>query len=156
MLSAGDVQAMDRPALRALLGAGHPIAPGALDDSSYHGTSLGLPGLVVKLTWKHFRKVFQRDPSTGALRGWNVRLKDDVTFGHYGVVPLEGRTVPAPCGDGLLIDYGLGSHGPLSLLRDPIVAVNAGSSDLLLGWTYVELGALRFGTPSFFTLERER
>jgi hypothetical protein len=34
--------------------------------------------------------------------------------------------------------------------------VNAGSSDALLGWSYVDLGAWRVGTPSYFTLERDR
>ena len=33
------------------------------------------------------------------------------------------------------------------------MAVHEGSAELLLGWTYLELGALRVGTPSYFTLE---
>ena len=49
----------------------------------------------------------------------------------------------------LLIDYGK------SGTRDPLVAVKEGSSELLLGWTYLDLGVTRIGTPSFFVLERE-
>ena len=41
------------------------------------GTSLGLPALVEKLTWKTFQKTFYRDPRTGRLLGWNVRLEQD-------------------------------------------------------------------------------
>ena len=41
------------------------------------------------------------------------------------------------------------------LMRDPIVAVNPGSADLLLGWSYLDLGRVQVGTPSFFSLERD-
>ena len=40
-------------------------------------------------------------------------------------------------------------------VRDALVAVNPGSTDLLLGALYLELGGKRARTPSFFTLERE-
>src|SRR5439155_24020627 len=81
------------------------------------------------------------------------------TFGHYRVVPAAGRRMPRPCTQGLLIDYGLGGNArfdPMSLMRDPLVAIHAGSVELLLGWSYVDLGWLRVRTPSFFLLERER
>jgi hypothetical protein len=58
---------------------------------------------------------------------------------------------------GLLLDYGLGGNGaldPTSLVRDPIVALTPGSADVLLGWTYLDLGFARVGTPSYFLLER--
>ena len=136
----------------------------------------GLPGWIERLSWKTFQKVFHRDPKTGALRGWNVRLKqtgldgesvpltnrqgEPRTFGHYHVVPLTSRPLPRRrrLERGLLIDYGLGRNGrldPIGRLRDPIVAVNPDSAELLLGWTYADLGLARVGTPSFFTLERE-
>ena len=59
----------DHAELRAHLLAGHPIDPAALDDTEYHGISLGLPGWVDRLTWKKFFKVFHRDGATGRLRG---------------------------------------------------------------------------------------
>jgi hypothetical protein len=34
------------------------------------------------------------------------------------------------------------------------VAVEAGNANLLLGWTYLDVAGVRFGTPSYFTLER--
>jgi len=162
-----------RDELRALLRAGRPVDPDALADTAYKGISLGLPAWVDRLAWKTFQKVFHRDPRTGRLRGWNVRVEQHgvdapsvpqrkrgvpVTFGHFAVVPLAGYRTPLPCGDGLMLDYGLGGNAaldPVRLLRDPIVALVDGSAELLLGWSYVDLGVARVGTPSFFTLERE-
>ncbi len=173
MLTRGALLGMRKSDLLAAMQGGHPIDPAWLDDTEYRGTSLGLPEIVERLTWKTFKKVFHRDRATGHLRGWNVRLEqrgidgpsvpmrrrgEMVTFGHYRVVPLQGRRTPAACGPGLLIDYGLGQNGrldPVGLLRDPIVAVNAGDRDLLLGWSYLDLGAIQVGTPSFFALSYE-
>jgi hypothetical protein len=160
---------MDRPALARLMREGHPIDPRALDDSQYRGVSLGLPGLVVKMTWLKFRKTFHRDPETGTLRGWNVRLEQNGldapslprtkkgrtwAFGHYEVVRGDERV---PRGSqGLLIDYGLGGNrGFGGRIRDPLIALSAGSADALLGWSYLDLGLARVGTPSWFLLERE-
>ena len=67
--------------------------------------------------------------------------------------------MPRPCNRGLLLDYGLGGNppwDPLSRMRDPIVALAPGRSDLLLGWSYLDLGRIDVPTPSFFLLERER
>lgn len=156
------VLALDRAGLAALMAGGFAIDERSLDDSQYRGVSLGLPHVIEAITWKTFRKTFHRDPRTRRLRGWNVRLEQTgidgpavplEVFGHYGVAPL-GPT-PRPCGPGLLIDYSAGSRGALGRLRDPIVAVNAGSVDLLLGWSYLDLGPVRLSTPSYFLLVRE-
>lgn len=170
MLRARDLLNATRKELTSRLLGGHPVDPTALDDTEYRGTSLGLPAFVERLTWKTFRKVFHRDTETGRLRGWNVRLVqhgidgpsepetkrgEPVTFGHYLVV--DAPQVEAP--RGLLLDYGLGQNGrfdPVSLVRDPVVALEEGSVEVLLGWTYLELTPrVRIGTPSFFVLERE-
>lgn len=157
------ILALDRRGLAELMARGHAIDEHALDDSQYRGISLGLPHVVERLTWKTFRKAFHRDRDTGRLRGWNERLQQTgldgpsiplERFGHYGVTAL-GRT-PRPCGPGLLIDYQLGSRGPLARVRDPIVALEAGSVERLLGWSFVELGFMQIPTPSYFLLERER
>lgn len=173
MTSRDDLLRMDRPALRAVLRAGHSIDLAALDDTAYRGISLGLPGWVDRLAWKTFQKVFHRDPAGGSLRGWNVRVAQrdldapslplerrgvPFTFGHFRVRDVAGYRVPGGCGAGLVLDYGLGGNAPwdpIRVLRDPVVAVAPGSADLLLGWSYVDLGAMRLGTPSFFVLERE-
>ncbi len=169
MPTAAELHAMTRKELMQVLRAGHPVDPAALDDTEYRGTSLGLGRLLERLTWKKFRKTFHRDPRTGHLRGWNVRLVQDgldapdtprtrrdvpVTFGHYRVVPPEGHRLPFPT-PGLLIHYGLGGNArldPLNRGRDPLVAVTPGDPTLLLGWTYLDWG-FTVGTPSFFTLE---
>jgi len=161
----------DRRRLMELLRGGHPIDPESLDDTVYEGIALGLGRIVERLTWKKFAKTFCRDG--GHLRGWNVRIDQDgldapwtatrgrdgqpKMFGHYRVVEPPARTWPGT-DRGLLIHYGLGGNkrrDPLGRARDPIVALNPGSADLLLGWTYLEppIGPL-VPTPSFFSLKR--
>ena len=163
MLTAAQLRTFDRASLAAIMERGHSIDRSALDDTMWRGVSLGLPSMVEALTWKTFCKVFHRDRSTGALRGWNVKVEQRgvdapivplrrrgarVTFGHYRVIDGD-----AP---GLLIDYGAFERGVLGRLRDPIVAVNDGRCDLLLGRSFVDLGAVgRVPTPSFFSLELE-
>lgn len=152
--------------------AGHPIDPRALEDAEYRGVSLGLPAFVEKLTWKTFKKVFHRDRATGLLRGWNVRMEQHglggpfvakqrrgapFTFGHFAVVDAN-RRAPRGCDQGLLLDYGAGHNAwfdPTGLLRDPIVALTAGSAEQLFGRSYVAVGKRWIGTPSFFLLERD-
>ncbi len=172
MISATEIHRMSRQELAELLQGGQPIDPEAIADREFKGTSLGLPGIVEKLTWKKFKKVFCRDQKTGALRGWNVRLEQNglqepcvplklsggrpKTFGHYQVLPLSGYRPPLPVPHGLMLDYGRGGnkrHDPAGRLRDPIVALERGNAELLLGWTYLDLGLRRVGTPSYFTLE---
>lgn len=156
MVTAADLLDVPRKELARLLREGHAIDAAALDDRQYKGTSLGLPAWIEALTWKTFVKTFHRDPETGALRGWNVRLEQDgvdaptrprttrtgdpKTFGHYTVI--DG---PGP---GLLIKY----KG--SPLRDPLVALNPGDPSLLLGFSYLALG-VRVNTPSYFTLQAD-
>lgn len=164
-----DYLALSGRGLAAALADGHPVDPGALDDSRYLGISLGLPGVVDRLLWKTFMKTFHRDPA-GHLRGWNVRLEqtgwegepvpktrrgEPICFGHYRVLTPQ-RPHRAPPGS-LLLDYGRGGNpalDPTGLLRDPLVAVAPDSVELLLGWTWVDLPGLRLGTPSYFLLRR--
>jgi hypothetical protein len=170
VLTADEVRALDRASLGVLLREGHSIDAASLANTRYRGTSLGLPAFVERLTWKTFRKVFHHDAARNELRGWNVRVEqrgiDDetvplrrggraVSFGHYRVVEPHARQVPSGCDRGLLIDYGAYERGPMGRVRDPIVAVNEGSNELLLGWSYVDVGFATMGTPIFFTLQRE-
>ena len=173
MTTVDDFLDLDNRALMQALESGHPIDPAALDDTEYRGVSLGLPSAIERLSWKTFKKVFHRDPETGALRGWNVRIEqtgdihgayepmmkkgERFTFGHYEVVSPEGHRMPCKS-NGLLIHYGLGKNGaldPIRRVRDPLVAVEEGSVELLLGWSYVDLGLTTVGTPSFFALTRD-
>ena len=166
--------AMSRRELGAVLRSGFPIDPCELDDFEFKGLSLGLPRFVEALTWKQFKKVFHRDTDSGRLRGWNVRMEQGpldepwrpqiskgkpVTFGHFRVTDGVGARVPEGVGAGLLIDYGAENPqwwNSFRWLRDPIVAVNEGDSRLLLGWSYLDFGIGRLGTPSFFSLQRDQ
>ena len=168
-----------RPAdLRRLLAEGHPIDPRALEGWSYRGVSLGLPHVIEKLSWKTFQKAFWRNPQDGRLLGWNVRLEqegadapsrpkrdrhgDPLTTWFYEVLsPAEAklpRSWPRGFDRGLVIDYGRANNPILDtvrLVKDPLVALEPGNSDLLLGVSAVALPGLCLKTPSWFLLERE-
>ena len=172
LCTAADLRAMSNQELRHVLIHGHPIAPERLDNTMYKGVSLGLPGWMVKLTWLTFRKTFYRCPDSQDLRGWNVRMEQTglegarhprtrngkpQTFGHYHVVSPTEHLCPFDY-QGLLIHYGVSPNStidPVRRVRDPLVAVNEGSTELLLGWSYLDLGVGQIGTPSYFTLEYE-
>jgi len=158
-------------ALHRRLLAGHPIDPSRLDGTEYHGIALGNPRFVEWLTWKTFKKVFHREAATGILRGWNVavvqrgvggpfedrfRRGRRVTYWHYEVHPAARYRTARPYPHAQVIDYGRGERGALNpqrLVRDPLVALRAGSVDLLLGFSYLDLG-FRLPTPTFFALVR--
>jgi hypothetical protein len=168
-----------RPAeLRRRLAEGHPIDPRALEGWSYRGVSLGLPRVVEKLSWKTFQKVFWRNPADGRLLGWNVRLEQDgvdapsrpkrdrhgeplTTWFYEVLTPTEAklpRSWPRGFNQGLVIDYARANNPALDTVRvvkDPLVALEPGNSDLLLGVSAVALPGLCVKTPSWFLLERE-
>jgi hypothetical protein len=148
-------------ALHRALRSGHAIDQRALDDTEYQGISVGLPHFVERFTWKTFTKTFHRDPETGDLRGWNVRMqqtgiegepialmRDGVpfTWGHYRVHDEKSR---------LMIDYGVPSNPFfVSRMRDPLVAVSKDDPSVLLGVSYFDLGLFRLLTPTYFVLVR--
>ena len=165
------VSTMSRPELRLQMHAGQPIDIATLGDTAWFGISLGLPGWVERLSWKTFCKCFRREPSTGRVFGWNVRLRQDgvgappvplyregraITFGHFEVVPQVPRGPASDISRGLLLDYGKGDNGwwdPIGLLRDPLVALQPEAGAPLLGWSWVAIGP-GIGTPSYFLLSR--
>ncbi|MFO0555881.1 MAG: hypothetical protein U0271_46315 [Polyangiaceae bacterium] len=166
-----------RPAeLGDLLRKGYSIDPGALADANYFGVSLGLPAIVERFTWKVFRKAFRRDPASGRVVGFNVRLQQlgiggpaepmlkrgkPIEFGPFAVTELPPDGSPFGCRAGVLLDYGVPASAlsPLGLVRDPLVALEPGSVELLLGATYLASPLSRRSsiakTPSFFVLRRE-
>lgn len=166
-----DLVALGAAGLDRVMKSGHPIEPDVLAGREYDGVSLNLPKVIVRLTWLKFAKVFHRE-ADGSLRGWNCRVvqspldqpwelerKDGepVTYGHYAVVPVGSYRMPRAYSAGLMLDYGLGGNprtDPSARMRDPIVAVNEGDSTLLLGWSYIDVGLARVGTPSYFALRR--
>lgn len=168
---ADDLHRMPARERRRLLVEGHPIDPAALEGWAYRGISLGLPRLVERLSWKTFQKVFHRD-GAGRLVGWNVRLEQDgvsapsrprrrggvpVTTWHFEVVSPAGTRTPPGFDRGLIIDYGRRRQpifDTMRFARDPLVALDAGSADKLLGVTWLAVGA-QVETPTWFLLERE-
>lgn len=145
-----DLLAATGSQLAAYLAAGHPLAPEQLAGHEYHGTSLGLPAWIERATWKTFVKAFVADGD--GVRGWNVRVDQrapfspklkggkPITFGHFAVV-RDGEHV--------MLEYD-------GVLRDPLVALDAGSADRLLGCSLVDIAGVRLPTPSYFLLERGR
>lgn len=161
MLTAKDIARLPRDGLEALLAGGHPVTPDDLAGHAYFGVSLGLPALVERLTWKVFAKAFFH--AGGAVAGCNVRLEQHGVEGPLvprrdarGEPETFGPFVVRPSARGVLLDYGASapSWSPLARLRDPLVAVNAGSTDLLVGTTRVAVPWGEARTPSYFTLER--
>jgi hypothetical protein len=158
--------------LRRLLAEGHRVDPRALEGWAYRGTVLGLPRLLERATWQTFQKTFHRQPETGRLVGWNVRLHQDglgapsrpltsqgvpVTTWPYEVVD-PGDTHLAPgFTRGLVIDYGpfAGAFDPLRVVKDPLVALEPRNADTLLGVSLVSLHGACLETPTWFVLERE-
>ena len=173
MTTARELRQATTRVLREHIVKGHAVDPGDLEGWVYRGTSLGLPGFVERLTWKTFQKTFYRDPVSGRLRGWNVRLEQDgvdapsrpklrrgrpVTEWYYEVVPPRGLSAPRGFDRGLIIDYSLGDNPPgiMRLIKDPLVALATGSADELLGVSYLVVAGRTLETPTYFTLERER
>jgi hypothetical protein len=171
--TARDLRHASTRELREHIVHGHPVDPALLEGWVYRGTSLGLPSLVERLTWKTFQKTFYRDPTSGRLLGWNVRLEQDgvdapsrpklrrgrpVTEWHYEVIPPEGVPMPRGFDRGLVIDYSRATNplGTIGFMKDPLVALTAGSADDLLGVSYVVVGGRCLETPTYFTLEREQ
>lgn len=166
MTTLEDLLALGRPALAAVLRAGHDIDPEALADREFHGVSLGLPRVVERLTWKKFKKVFVSGEA--GLTGYNEAVEQNglaapwvskrnagrpVRYGHYRVRTSPDPHAPSDFTRGLLIDYGPDNPmPPMRFIRDPLVAVNPGSAELLLGVSYLDLGPLKTVLPTYFAL----
>lgn len=160
------------PTLMARLGRGHSVSAAQIAGHAYKGISLGLPHWIERVTWKKFRKVFVHDGVRGVVRGWNERVEQDDLgapcrprmrggavwrFGHFRVLDATLAELPSGCIASALLDYGAGHPAwhPLSRMRDPLVALEPGATERLLGWSYLDAGLVRVPTPSFFLLERE-
>jgi len=168
--------------LAEALASGHPVAASDLAGWLYQGVSLGLPRWLERLTWSVFVKGFAADGA--AVRGWNVRIRqgDDrlldagaalhaevrrgapFVFGHFHAVSVEvwrasGRPARGLPAHGLMLDYRHAANprlDPTRLVRDPLVALQAGDPTLLLGRSMVEFADRLWGTPSYFVLRRWR
>ena len=124
--------------LEALLRSGLPFDVETLGDSLWHGYSLAMAAPVFKL-FGRFGKAFVRDPVSGRIRGWNVRMRQGVdawtpalfrgravTYGHYEVIDEPQGQLSDLYPNAFMIDYGKGGNprlDPTNRVRDPIVAL---------------------------------
>ena len=166
-----DLMAMDRRQLHTTLHHGHPLDLEALADTQYLGVDLSLPPILTRLLWQTFRKTFMRDAHSGVLRGWNVKMRQNGidgpavpltdrsgvarTFGHYHVRPVNGLRFPRGWSGRDYLDYGCAGNYRTDVARflaAPLVAVNSGCSDLLLGWEIGHIGDRFIPLPIYFAL----
>ena len=165
-LELDDLMTMSGKELHAIMAAAHPIDPDAIVGKQFLGTDLSMPKIGQKILWQTFRKTFVRDEEHGDVRGWNVRMeqrgihgaqvpmrrKDGTpkSFAHYRLRSAEGRRWPRGWVGGHYLDYTIAGN-PLAegLMTTPIVAVNEGSSDLILGWEIFSIGG-RLIAPSMY------
>ncbi len=168
-----ELMAMDKKQVAEVFLNGHAIPPGSLDNTQYQGIDLTMPKIFHKLMWQTFRKTFYRDPVSGVLRGWNQRMEQTgvgapyvpklkkgqpMTFGHYHVLPAEGVTFPRKWQGADYLDYGVAGNtyfdfGKLGFC--PLVAVNEGSADLLLGWEVFKIGNTFLPLNDYWALKLE-
>jgi len=169
-----DVLAMSSRELGALVDGAMPLDLEALADTTYTGIDLSMPELFHKLMWKTFRKTFHRDPRTSALRGWNVKVEQTgheappapkrdrhgraLTFGHYEVREAAGLRFPSGPRGGHYLDYRVAGNrrsDPARFGYCPLVAVNEGSMELLLGWEVFKIGPVFVPLDDYWVLVRE-
>jgi hypothetical protein len=166
---------MSNSELYEIVRQANPLDLDAIADTTYTGIDLSMPDWFHKLMWKSFRKTFHRDPVSGRIRGWNVKVEQTgwetpplpkrdskgraLTFGHYEVRSAQGVRFPRGWTGPHYIDYRMaGNHFwefPANAGFCPLVSVNAGSSDLLLGWEVFNVAGLRIPLNDFWVLKRE-
>lgn len=153
---------------------GHPIPVNDLHNTQYLGVDLSLPSWVNKILWKTFRKTFYKDPATGILRGWNVKLEqtgydfptqskrndkgEELAFGHYHLCSAVGKSFPQGWQGTDYLDYGVAGNAALDPARlgyCPLVAVNEGSDELLLGWEVFKIGNIFLPLNDYWLLKKE-
>lgn len=173
-LTLSDMLEMRADALYEVVCTAHPLDLEAIADTSYTGIDLSLPPIMHKLLWKTFRKTFHRDPNTGVLRGWNVKVEQTgwdhppepkrdrknrpLAFGHYEVRSARGLSFPRGWEGPHYLDYRYAGNPAADLARFgycPLVSVNEGDSELLLGWEVFKVGPGFLPLPDFWLLKRE-
>jgi hypothetical protein len=155
-----------RPELERLFAGGDALPPAALAGTRYLGYNC--PAWAEVLRIRTFLKGF--DAVGDTVLGHNSPVRQNgldgdwrplpsaaapKRFGFFLVEPVEA--VPGSGHrPGLLFDYGVPQNPRLGVtrtIRDYVVALEAGSADLLLGKAYLAIGGRRVPV-SFFLLER--
>lgn len=174
ILTLDDLMKMDGRGHHEVLARAHPLDPERLVGRQFLGVDLSLPDWVRKLLWHTFRKTFVRDEATGDVRGWNVRMEQHgvdgaripmkdrlgrpITFGHYRLRSAQGLSFPTGWKGHHFLNYGVAGNTFLDVARigrTPIVAVNEGSSELLLGWEVMQVAGAKLPLPLYWALRDE-
>lgn len=169
-----DLTQMNGDDLFEVMRRGFPLDFDAIADTTYTGIDLSMPALFHRLMWKSFRKTFHRDPVTGVLRGWNVKVEqtgwdtppaplrkgngERITFGHYEVRAADALRFPKGWSGAHYLDYHVAGNTFLDLARVarcPVVTVNEGDSNLLLGWEVLHIAGVFVPIRDFWALKRE-
>ena len=172
-LNLAELRAMSRAELHGVMCRGHALDLEALSSASYRGIDLSLPRWMHRLLWETFVKEFVRDEGMGHVRGWNVRIEQTGvegeirpmrtrdgrrrTFGHYVVRANDGRRFPQGWQGAHYLDYRCAGNtlfDPARPATAPLIAVNAGDMDLLLGWEIFNVGPLQIPIPDYWALVR--
>jgi hypothetical protein len=152
-----------------------PLDLEAIADTTYTGVDLSMPALFHRLFWRSFRKTFHRDPVSGRLRGWNVKVEQTgwdrppapkrdrrgvaLSFGHYEVCSASGLRFPRGWTGEHYLDYRVAGNRfgdlPSRAGYCPLVSVNPSDSDLLLGWEVFNFGGVLVPLNDFWALKRE-
>lgn len=174
-ITLADLNAMKQSQLMEIVMQGNPLPLEQIANHSYTGVDLSMPALFHKLAWKTFRKTFYRDPMTGVIRGWNVKVEQTgwdtppepkrdkegrpISFGHYEVREAAGLKFPRGWQGGHYLDYRDAGNRffdvPARMGYCPLVAVNEGSGELLLGWEIFNVAGLQVPLRDFWALKRE-
>jgi len=171
-LTLPDLMAMNSKELRKVMDRGHALDPEVLSEGSgrqYLGVDLSLPGWARKVLWHTFRKTFVKDES--GVRGWNVKMEQRgidnpqvplrnrdgsaKTFGHYRVSDAKDIYFPGGWAGGNFLDYTRAGNPVWDLAGlgyTPLIAVNEGSQDLLLGWEIFKIGPGKLPMPLYWAL----
>lgn len=167
-----DLMSMPGRRLREILERGYALDLDTMAGRQYLGVDLSLPAVGQKILWQTFRKAFVRDEERGDVRGWNVRMEqhgihapqvpmrdrkgDPRTFAHYRVRSAEGLRFPRGWKGTHYFDYTVAGNGPVDRWGyTPVVAVNADSSDLVLGWEVFKFGRVFVAPPLFWAIRAD-
>lgn len=168
-----DLLGMNGRELHRVMMEGHALDRDAVAGGRYKGIDLSLPPWVNAILWKTFLKEFVRDEASGDVRGWNVRLEQTgvegpivpmrrrdggrITFGHYRVRDATQKRFPWGWKGADCLDYGDAGNTFADVARftcSPLVAVNAGRHDLLLGWEVIHLAGALIPLRDYWALVR--
>lgn len=170
-LTLDDLAGLSGKQLHAIIDAAHPFDEDAVAGNMFLGSDLSMPALGQRILWQTFRKSFVRDEQRGDVRGWNVRMEQrgfhgaqvamrrrdgrQKAFGHFRVRDARQHRWPRGWHGEQYLDYKVAGNG----IGDrwtftPLVAVNEGSSELLLGWEIFKVAGRLISPSMYWALQR--